>query len=199
MSVERVKEKILKESLKLFAYKGYGGVTVGEIAKACNMKTPNLYKYYESKEAIYESIKNRAYDSYKRSMKMGSDSMIWIHNGEELKEFSLYQIRYTMQDEIISNIRKLCIIEQFRDSFLCEKLSEKQYRDLNVLYKGIFEGLMKKGVIKEQDADLLALEYIAPITLIIQEGDRYPEKFEELINKSEKYIDYFIEKTFISQ
>ncbi|MCR5213758.1 MAG: TetR/AcrR family transcriptional regulator [Eubacterium sp.] len=197
MSVENVKEKILKEALRLFADRGYGGVAIGEIAEACDMKTPNLYKYYGGKSDIYEAIKAVAEDSYKRKMRIGEGSMVWIHNGEELKEFSMHQIKFTIQNEMIRNIRKLCTIEQFRDEFLCSKLSEKQYKDMCDQYEEVFAGLMEKGVIEKGDPEMLALEYFSPITVILQECDRYPEKIDDLLEKAEKYIDYFIEKTFV--
>ena len=38
------KEKILNESLRLFAKKGYSAVGVAEIADAVGIKAPSLYK-----------------------------------------------------------------------------------------------------------------------------------------------------------
>ena len=56
------KEKILNESLKLFAKKGYDAVGVSEIADAVKIKAPSLYKHYKSKREI--SHHNQERDFY---------------------------------------------------------------------------------------------------------------------------------------
>ena len=47
MSREEVRKKILKAALELFSEKGFGAVSVEQIADAVGMKGPNLYKYYK--------------------------------------------------------------------------------------------------------------------------------------------------------
>ena len=53
------KEKILNESLRLFAKKGYGAVGVAEIADAVGIKAPSLYKHFTGKKAIFDAIIER--------------------------------------------------------------------------------------------------------------------------------------------
>ena len=52
----KTKDKILQVSIYLFAEKGYGNVSVREIAKEVGVKASSLYKHYESKNDILESI-----------------------------------------------------------------------------------------------------------------------------------------------
>jgi AcrR family transcriptional regulator len=50
------KEKILDAAIDLFSQKGYREISVREIAKAVGIKASSLYKHYENKESILESI-----------------------------------------------------------------------------------------------------------------------------------------------
>jgi len=50
MAKRNTKETILFESLKLFADKGYDGVTVRDIAAEVGIKQSSLYKHYKKKK-----------------------------------------------------------------------------------------------------------------------------------------------------
>ena len=196
MSVENVRLKILREALKLFADKGYAGVSIGEIAEACDMKTPNLYKYFSGKEEIFESIKKETEAAYSNHKGVGAGSMVWIHNAKEFKEFTMHFIKQTMENQDAQNARKFCTVEQYHDDSLKGILSEKQYVAICKQYEEIFAGLIELGAIEDTDPEMLALEYSCPGTIILQECDRYPERKDELLARLEKFVDYFIEKTF---
>src|SRR5689334_9775785 len=46
------REEILEIAATLFARRGYHGVSVAELGKACGMSGPALYKHFASKEAV---------------------------------------------------------------------------------------------------------------------------------------------------
>ena len=50
------REQILKVSAKLFAAKGYHGVTLNEVAKQVNLTKASLYYYIKSKKALLEEL-----------------------------------------------------------------------------------------------------------------------------------------------
>ncbi len=50
------KAQILKEATRLFSRFGYDKVTIKELAKACGITEPALYRHFESKEAIYDAV-----------------------------------------------------------------------------------------------------------------------------------------------
>lgn len=56
MAKRNTKEIILFESLKLFADKGYDGVTVRDIAAEVGIKQSSLYKHYKSKQEIFDTL-----------------------------------------------------------------------------------------------------------------------------------------------
>lgn len=56
MSSEDRKRQILGEATKLFSRHGYDKVTIKELADACGITEPALYRYFPSKEAIYDAV-----------------------------------------------------------------------------------------------------------------------------------------------
>ena len=46
------RDEILETAATLFARRGYHGVSVAELGKACGMSGPALYKHFASKEAM---------------------------------------------------------------------------------------------------------------------------------------------------
>ncbi|MBD7911920.1 MULTISPECIES: TetR/AcrR family transcriptional regulator [Clostridium] len=59
---EEVRDKIKKEALKEFKNVGYKGASIRRIAANSNTSVGNLYKYFDSKEALYENIIGSVYN-----------------------------------------------------------------------------------------------------------------------------------------
>ena len=50
------RERILSITLKLFSEKGYYGVSVGDIAKECEISRGSLYTYFKSKQELVNTL-----------------------------------------------------------------------------------------------------------------------------------------------
>lgn len=50
------KQQIIEQATKLFASEGYDKVTTKKLAAACGVTEPALYRYFDSKELIYDSV-----------------------------------------------------------------------------------------------------------------------------------------------
>lgn len=59
---DHVRNSITEEALKEFNKKGYNGASVRSIAKNSNTSVGNIYKYFDSKEALYENLIEPVYD-----------------------------------------------------------------------------------------------------------------------------------------
>ncbi|NOY88497.1 MAG: TetR/AcrR family transcriptional regulator [FCB group bacterium] len=55
LTTER-KKQILQEATRLFSESGYTKVTIKQLAEACGITEPALYRHFESKEAIYNGV-----------------------------------------------------------------------------------------------------------------------------------------------
>jgi len=196
LSQESVKERILEAALDVFSIKGFEASSIDEIAQIAHMKGPNLYKYFKGKEEIFRELNNSSEEFYQRGMLVDSDMPLWIHNAEEFKTFAMRQVAFTVNSDRIRKLRKMCTIEQFRNEFLAKKASEHQFYNIYGIYTKIFQSLKGKGMISHEDPEMLALSYIAPITLYVQMCDREPDRKEEILRSIERYIDYFVRENF---
>jgi AcrR family transcriptional regulator len=50
------RDQILDTAAELFAAKGFHGVSVGEIGRACGISGPALYKHFDSKDAVLAAM-----------------------------------------------------------------------------------------------------------------------------------------------
>lgn len=53
---DQVRNNILKEAIKEFKQNGYQGASIRNIAKNADTSVGNIYKYFSSKESLYESF-----------------------------------------------------------------------------------------------------------------------------------------------
>ena len=55
-SRERARRDILESAARVFARRGYAAATLAELAEAAGYAAPSLYRYFGSKEEIFESL-----------------------------------------------------------------------------------------------------------------------------------------------
>ena len=186
------KEKLMDAALELFSQKGYHATSVDEIAESIGIKGPNIYKYFKGKEGLFEELHTRWDISYRS--KMGLEGGPVINNGKDLKKVSIEQISFTMNDDNVKKLRKMYTIEQFRTEHLSRQATIHQYTNITRMFKGVFDHLIEKGVMDPCDSELLALEYVAPMTLLLQLTDREPDRKDEAMDLINRHIDSFISK-----
>ena len=200
MKQEDTKQKILVKALELFSIKGYDAVSVGEIAKAVGIKALSLYNHFPSKQAIFEEIVEATAAQYEKD----TDSIdIHVQNVKadvsefmEITEQELFEkvqwiFSYSIHNETISRFRRMMTIEQFRSPELA-KLYSTRYVDRVVAYHAeIFRNLIVAGIIAEQDPDVLALMYMAPVVTLIGICDRQPEREQECLEKLQAHVRLF--------
>ena len=58
---DEVRNSIAEEAMKEFTLKGYEGASIRNIAKNSNTSVGNLYKYFRSKEDLYENVIGSVY------------------------------------------------------------------------------------------------------------------------------------------
>ena len=83
-------------------------------------------------------------------------------------------------------------MEQFRNERMKALATKHFYSDIVSIYTTIFWGMAEKGLIHTDDPELLAFEYIAPISMLIQIYDREPDRESEIQQKIQEHIHFFI-------
>lgn len=200
MKPKDTKHRILEAALSLFSQKGYANVYVGEIAEAVGIKAPSLYKHYKSKQDIFDAILQEMQERYRAEAVMlnmdGSDANADIQTFQNVSEDQLVEMGtklfiYFLHDEYAGRFRKMLTIEQFHEKELA-RLYDAQYVDGPLEYQGMmFAMLTAQGLVKNEKANIMALQFYAPIYLLLTVCDRNPEKEKEALNTLEEHIRQF--------
>lgn len=170
------KEKILQTALRLFARDGYEAVSVSTIAGELGMTKGALYKHYENKRAIFDSIVQRMYAvDAARSAEFSVPEEKFEDNPkgydrvslESLRRFTLAQFKFWAEDEFASNFRKMLTLEQYRSEEMATLLLQCLTAGPVAYTADIFREMMTRGILRPGDAQLLALEFYAPLYLLL--------------------------------
>lgn len=185
------KEKILYAALELFSEKGYDGVGVDLIAQQVGIKGPSLYRHYKGKEDILNSLLDMINERYEAGFGSASNPGRLPADVGELIAISKARVAFTMHDEAVRKSRRLLSMEQFRSERLAALTSSHQLDGLQKLYSGIFAGMMAAGTLKQCDPELLALEFVSPITLLLHIYDREPDREAEVMERMNAHFGHF--------
>lgn len=194
------KQKILNEALTLFSEKGYHAVYVGDIAEAVGIKAPSLYKHYKSKQDIFNAILEEmkaGYDRQAAALKMDGNNaeidadIFSAVSEDQLVQMGINLFSYFLHDDYAKKFRKMLTIEQFHDEEL-SLLYQKQYIDDPLSYQSaMFAMLSSGGFLSQENADIMALHFYAPIYMLLTVCDRQPERENEMVQLIEQHIRQF--------
>ena len=185
------KDRILDAALHLFAEKGYDGVGVDQIAGEAGLKGPSIYKHFKGKEEILNALIGKVGKYYETHFGSEANPGKIPSSVDELTAVSLERIRFTLHDETIQKTRRMLMMEQFRSRRLAELATKHSMEGLRLIYRKILQGMMDNGALRPEDADVLSLEFVAPITLLIQMCDREPEREREAMERIEAHLRHF--------
>lgn len=198
--MNNTKEKILNTALLLFAENGYEAVSVNMIAGKLGITKGALYKHYKNKRDIFDSIVKRMYEvDAKRSNQYdvpkenydtdpaGYDT-VTLNN---IKSFTLAQLLFWTEDDFASNFRKMLSLERYRNSEIAELYGNCVTFGPVAYMKDIFDRMIANGIIKQQNSKELAIEYYAPLYLMIEMSDGSDNK-KEYTELLEQHIENFI-------
>ena len=186
------KERILAAALDLFSQNGYAGTNIRELTASLGLVKSGLYKHFESKEDIWNSLLDQMSAYYDERFGSPEQLLPVPDSLEGFVAMTMQMVDFTIHDENIIKTRKLLTIEQFRDE-RARALSTKHFlTGLQDMFTPVFAGMMKKGLIREDDPGMLAFAYTAPISALIHLCDREPDKTEEAMARIEAFSRYFI-------
>lgn len=194
------KERILQAALTLFAQDGYRAVSVSAIAGELGITKGALYKHYENKQAIFQSIVERMIQEDARQAQAYEMPEKLFHEApaayakttiEHIKTFTLAQFSYWTTNPFASRFRKMLTLEQYRDSEMAALYQNCLTAGPVAYMEDIFRELMRCKGMKPGDPKALALAYFAPMALLIQMSDHAEDcsEFEPLLCR---LIDQFM-------
>lgn len=175
------KERILMTALHLFARDGYEAVSVSTIAGELGMTKGALYRHYKSKRDIFDSIVERMYQidaersgAYRMPTEKYEAAPEAYENVSvaDIQKFTVEQFRFWTEDDFASHFRKMLVLEQYRNAEMAELYSSCITSGPVAYMEDVFRELMKKGMLKEESPRQLAVEFHAPLFLLINMVDK---------------------------
>lgn len=190
------KEKILRTALGLFAEHGYEAVSVSMIAGKLGITKGALYKHYRSKRDIFDQIVARMYELDgeqsrnhqvpEETYEVSPDSYENL-SPEHIRAFTLAQFRFWTEDGFAADFRRMLSLEQYRDREMGELYRRCIVSGPVEYMEDIFREMIKEGILAEGDPGQFALEYYAPMYLLIcmtegAEGAEDRSRFAEMLD-----------------
>ena len=194
------REKILMTALQLFAKDGYEAVSVRTIAEELGMTKGALYRHYKNKRDIFDCIVKRMIqiDAQRaREYHMpdeGYDSKPDAYGNttlQSIQEYTIEQFRFWTEDEFASCFRKMLTLEQYRNEEMAELYSQCIVAGPVTYMEDLFRELIQKGVLKAENPRQLAVDYYAPLFLLICTYDK-TGKNEDYATILRNHTEYFM-------
>ena len=196
------KENILITALHLFARDGYEAVSVSTIAGALGMTKGALYKHYKNKRDIFDSIVERMYQIDAERAKQYEVPQVKYEiqpeayknqSVENIIEFTVAQFHFWTEDDFASDFRKMLTLEQYRNAEMAELYSQCIVAGPVAYMEDLIRELIKTGVLKEENPRQLAVEYYAPLFLLINMSDKAGEN-EDYTAILRNHTKHFMQK-----
>ncbi len=186
-------ESILRGALTLFAEKGYDGTGVDLIAERAGIQGPTIYRHFNSKQEMLDLLVDDAesrYDEY-----FGVSSI--PKNKKEFIKMTLDKIKFMMTDPMVRKIRIFLVRTQFRSERIAKVTDMYQMDGMANLFERIISEMMKEGLIKKDNPELLFWDLIAPAMFLITKVDALPECEKESLKIIDKHIRKFCDKYMV--
>lgn len=199
MEKSNTREEILEAALDLFAVNGYEATSISQLADAVGIRKASLYSHFAGKQDILDNVVETVLKGY-------ADHSIFVRadwddpefkkdktgmKAEDVAKLVQGQMRYILHDPHISKGRKMLMIEQFRNAELAELQTKQNYRDVLNYFTGMMRFLIREGVLKDEDPEIMAAQFSSPITVWINLCDREPDREDEVMELVRKHVMQF--------
>lgn len=187
------KERILDTAMALFSRNGYCGTSMSDIAGVLGLTKAALYRHYESKEEIWNSLYDQIEQYYSENFCSKENMPEIPDSADGLVALTMHMAEFTIRDEKIVMVRKILSIEQFRDGRACAFATKHFLTGLEGIFTDLFKGMIDKGLLRQDDPEMLAFAYTTPISALIHLCDREPDREKEVLEKIRAFSEHFIE------
>lgn len=190
--VNSTKMRILDEALVSFATNGYKGTNLRDLATKLSLSKSALYKHFESKEAIWNAVIDMMEKYYGENFGSPENIPPIPKSCDELLTLTVNMLEFTLHDRRVVLTRRLLFTEQFRDERISRIATFHFLTATKDIFTKIFSEMMKSGLLKNGDPEMLAFAYTAPISALVQYCDREPQIETEIMEKIEAFVKHFI-------
>lgn len=200
MKQEDTKQRILEKSLELLPQRGMMPSAWGKLQRPLASRAPSLYNHFASKQAIFDAIVESTAAHYEKDtgeisihvQDVKQDFALFAHISEDALVEKVRQIFfYSLHDHTVSQFRQMMTLEQFRSPELAELYSRRYVNRMIDYHADIFRTLISLGILRAEDPDTLALQYVSPVITLLSVCDRQPEREAECLEKLDAHVRLF--------
>ena len=190
------KQEILDAALELFSVQGFEATSIAQIAGTVGIRKASLYSHFENKQAILDALVQEVLEQYEEHSLFAradweKDTGSLPQTADDAVQMIQGQIRYILHDPAISRARKMLVIEQFQNRSLAKLQTKQNYSDVLGYFTGLIKCLIQKGVLAEDDPEIMAAQFCLPISVWINLCDREPEREQEVMELVKRHIQQF--------
>ena len=117
---------------------------------------------------------------------------------KNIQKYTIEQLKFWTEDAFASQFRRMLTLEQYRSTEMAELYSQCIVAGPVAYMEDLFRELMKKGILKEENPRRLAVEYYAPLFLLIHMFDETgeTEEFVEILsNHTKNFMQKYVMNT----
>ena len=193
------KQEILDAALELFSVMGFEATSLSTIADTVGIRKASLYSHFENKQAILDALVKDVLEQYAAHSifagaapeKPAGEDGEHALTPDTAAQMIQGQIGYILHDPHISKARKMLLIEQFQNPELAKLQTKQNYTDVLQHFTGLMKHLIRQGVLREDEPEIMAAQFCLPISVWINLCDREPEREPEAMELIEKHIRQF--------
>ena len=190
------KQAILEAALDLFSVQGFEATSISQITNSVGIRKASLYSHFENKQAILDALVQEVLEQYEEHSLFAradweKDAGSLPQTPNDAVQMIQGQIRYILHDPAISRARKMLVIEQFQNPELAKLQTKQNYSDVLGYFTGLIKCLIQKGVLAEDDPEIMAAQFCLPISVWINLCDREPDREPEVMELVKRHIQQF--------
>jgi len=169
MQDDLIRHQILEAAGRRFADYGYGKTTVAEIARDCDMSSGNVYRYFESKEAIAIAGVEAKLEEKSSICEAATDADAPAI--EQLRQYMLARLRFTYEFNCGgSHLHELVQLITERHQDLIDKYDERVIGWLGqIISRGIERGEFRSQDIKQTATSISLATVVFCVPMFMQE------------------------------
>jgi AcrR family transcriptional regulator len=185
-------ERILQEATKLFSEFGYAGTRMTDVAAAIGVTKPIVYRYFDSKQALFEALVRRVLEAQTQNARRRIDS----HVGptRPMLEALIKDARDALSAPGALAPWRIAVGEADRFPDLAVFLRHEFMDPILESLAGLFERAIKSGELKGATGATLARLFCSPIAtvaMLLATFGEAEEKLQDIDGLLDAHVDGF--------
>lgn len=185
----KTKDKIIKSALMLFSKKGFLGTTTKEIAKDANIAEVTLFRYFSSKENLFNEVLRS--QSFLPTLKDLIPKLESLDYKEALETIARYYLKLLKKKKNLICIMQSEILKYPQE---IREIHSKIIKEISDTFASFLESLKDRGILKDIDTKYASMAYFGTLFNLFIKKEIFKNKIN-LKKALKTYIEIFYDGT----